>query len=111
MVHLVFCISVWTLIFTFLSWRFIVIVKQAVNYLKRLHEIPCDKCAYFTGDYRLKCTVNPIGAMSEQAIGCRDFLYDNRQNTCNACKAMNLRNNTKKKEKYSYDAYSANIRR
>ena len=108
MVHLVFCISIWTIIFALLSWRFIVITIKAVNHLKRLHQIPCDKCAYFTGDYRLKCTVNPIGAMSEQAIGCRDFMYDNRQKACNGCSATNLRKNTPKK--YSYDAYSANIR-
>ncbi|WP_319421442.1 hypothetical protein [Pleurocapsa sp. FMAR1] len=86
MLHLVLCFSVWTLIFTFLCWRSLTIIKQAVSYLKRLHQIPCDKCVYFTRDYRLKCTVNPSIAMSESAIGCRDFLYDNQRSICNGCK-------------------------
>lgn len=75
MLHLVLCFIVWTLIFTLLFWRLIAIARQAVEHLQRLHQIPCNKCAYFTGDYRLKCTVNPTVAMSETAIGCRDFLY------------------------------------
>jgi hypothetical protein len=73
MLHLVLCITVWTLIFTYISWRTIAIARKAVNHLQRLHQIPCNKCAYFTGDYRLKCTVHPTIAMSENAIGCRDF--------------------------------------
>lgn len=74
MLHLVLCFTVWALIFTFLGWRLIEIAKQAVNHLKRLHQIPCCNCAYYTGDHRLKCTVNPVVAMSETAIGCRDFI-------------------------------------
>ena len=98
MVHLVFCIIVWTFIFSFLSWRFIVIATRGIHHLKRLHQIPCDKCAYFTGDYRLKCTVNPLAAMSETAIDCRDFLYEDRQKVCGA---MDQYSNVKKKEKHS----------
>ena len=89
MVHFVLCFSVWTLIFTCLFWRSLTIIKQAIFHLKRLHQIPCDKCAYFTGDYRLKCTVNPMMAMSEKAIGCRDFLYDDRRHhPCRGCVEM-----------------------
>lgn len=73
MLHLFLCFSVWTLIFVFLCWRLIAIAMQANNHLQQLHRIPCSKCDYFTGDYRLKCTVNPIVAMSEAAIDCRDF--------------------------------------
>ncbi|MEL6502674.1 MAG: hypothetical protein AAFQ23_14990, partial [Cyanobacteria bacterium J06623_1] len=64
MIRLVLCFSVWTIIFTGLSLRLVVVIKKAIEHLQRLHQIPCDKCAYFTGDYRLKCTVNPVAAMS-----------------------------------------------
>ncbi|MEO1006099.1 MAG: hypothetical protein AAFW67_09670 [Cyanobacteria bacterium J06638_38] len=102
MLHLVLCFSVWTLIFTWLSWRLFTIVKQGINHLQRLHQVPCSKCAYFTGDYRLKCTVNPTVAMSETAIGCRDFIYgNNRTFSCSNCTTTNQCGNSKKQEKYS----------
>ncbi len=100
MLHLALCFSVWTLVFFCLFWRSLTIIKQAVNHLKRLHQIPCNRCAYFTGDYRLKCTVNPLIAMSETAIGCRDFVYDNRASACSGCMAKKQCSNTKKKQKY-----------
>ena len=97
--HLLLCFCVWTLIFSCLFWRLIAIAKQAIQHLQRLHQIPCDKCAYFTGDYRLKCTVNPMVAMSEQAIGCRDFLHDRQRSMCNGC--QNQCSDTRKIDKYS----------
>jgi hypothetical protein len=107
MLHLALCVSVWTLVSTVLFWRIIAIAKKAVNHLQRLHQIPCSNCAYFTGDYRLKCTVNPIVAMSETAIGCRDFTArtsfpeSNGQKMvfhgCLSCqKPINLQNKAKK---------------
>ncbi len=97
--YLVLCFSVWTLIFTCLFWRLIAIAQQAIAHLQRLHQIPCNKCVYFTGDYRLKCTVNPIVAMSETAIGCRDFLHDDRRSMCNSC--QHQCSDTRKISKYS----------
>jgi hypothetical protein len=41
--------------------------------LKKLHQIPCDRCIFFTGEYQLKCTVHPYKAFQEEAIGCRDY--------------------------------------
>jgi hypothetical protein len=41
--------------------------------LQRLHQIPCHRCVFFTGEYNLKCTVHPSKALSEEAIGCRDY--------------------------------------
>ena len=41
--------------------------------LRRMHQVPCSRCMYFTGDYNLKCSVRPCDALTEQAIGCRDF--------------------------------------
>ncbi len=40
---------------------------------KRLHQIPCSHCRFFTGNYLLKCTVHPDTALSEAAIQCRDY--------------------------------------
>jgi hypothetical protein len=47
--------------------------KQGVEQVKRLHQIPCYKCDFFTNDFRLKCTLHPIKACSEEALGCIDF--------------------------------------
>ena len=66
-------------------------LRQGINTLKRLHRIPCDRCVFFTEDYRLKCTVRPIEALTEDAIDCRDFepapsYYSPRTNrSCTAC--------------------------
>lgn len=48
-------------------------LQDGVARLKRLHQIPCSRCAYFTGDYRLKCTVHPCKALTEDALDCRDY--------------------------------------
>ncbi len=47
--------------------------KQGIETIKTLHQIPCSKCAFFTGSYQLKCTVNPKTALTEEAIGCSDY--------------------------------------
>lgn len=51
--------------------------QQGITYVKRLHKIPCSRCTFFTGDYRLKCTVNPDNALTETAINCRDYEPNN----------------------------------
>lgn len=50
-----------------------VAVHDGMRRLQRLHQVPCSRCTFFTGDYRLKCTVHPCKALSEEAIGCLDF--------------------------------------
>jgi hypothetical protein len=47
--------------------------RDGLKVSQRLHQIPCTQCRFFTGDYHLKCTVNPSTALTETAIGCRDF--------------------------------------
>lgn len=64
--------SAWSLVFL-LVWSVFKTGSQGINHLKKLHEVPCSGCAFFTNDYRLKCTVHPCKALSEEAIGCRDF--------------------------------------
>ncbi|MEM8613340.1 MAG: hypothetical protein AAGF93_15070 [Cyanobacteria bacterium P01_H01_bin.105] len=57
----------------FCLWQVLHTLREGTNYVRRLHQIPCSRCAYFTGDYRLKCTVNPMSALTEEAIGCTDY--------------------------------------
>ena len=58
-------------------------LKKGASHVKRLHQIPCHNCDFFTNDYRLKCTVNPMKACTEEAIGCHDF--ELKTSCCNAC--------------------------
>jgi len=47
--------------------------RDGISYVKRIHQIPCPDCQFFTGDYQLKCALHPNSALSEEAIGCADF--------------------------------------
>ncbi len=72
----------WTMvIFSILS--FFLMLIQGTKHLKKLHKIPCSDCDFFTNDYRLKCTIHPYKACSEEAIGCIDF--EVKTVNCNAC--------------------------
>ncbi|MGL5940117.1 MAG: hypothetical protein ACRC2S_06970 [Waterburya sp.] len=55
------------------TWSLASFIMDAVARAKEMHQIPCTKCRFFTGDYRLKCTTNPHIANTEQAIGCPDY--------------------------------------
>jgi hypothetical protein len=66
-----FCCT-WSFII-FCVWSACRVTIRGKNYLKTLHQIPCSRCAFFTNDHRLKCTVNPYEAGTESAIHCRDF--------------------------------------
>ncbi len=65
-----FCIS--ALLALFLCSVFLA-AKDGFERLRRLHQVPCSQCAFFTGDYNLKCTVRPCAALTEDAIDCLDF--------------------------------------
>ncbi len=65
-------ICAWSLVFLFV-WSTFKTTREGLHYVNKLHQIPCSGCAFFTNDYRLKCTVNPITALSEDAINCCDF--------------------------------------
>ncbi|WP_413165687.1 hypothetical protein ACL6C3_04420 [Capilliphycus salinus ALCB114379] len=71
-VRLLYSISALGLTALFI-WSLQQAFRDGIHHLKRLHSIPCSRCAYFTGDYRLKCTVNPKMALTEEALGCRDY--------------------------------------
>ncbi|MEM7591221.1 MAG: hypothetical protein AAF383_06825 [Cyanobacteria bacterium P01_A01_bin.83] len=57
------------------TWSLAGFVVDVIAQAKRMHQIPCTKCRFFTGDYRLKCTVNPSFANTEKAIGCSDYRH------------------------------------
>lgn len=73
LLHLLLCpLLIWLVsVGFFLSVCFA--VEDGFVRLRRLHQIPCSHCAFFTGDYRLKCTVHPCKALSEDAIDCLDY--------------------------------------
>jgi hypothetical protein len=55
------------------SWSLISCILDVIAQAKKMHQIPCTNCRFFTGDYRLKCTINPSVANTEQAIDCTDY--------------------------------------
>ncbi len=69
----IFFISFWLFLMIVFSFTVVRAFKKGAEQLKKLHQIPCYKCDFFTNDYRLKCTVHPTIACSEEALGCTDF--------------------------------------
>ncbi|QHG18320.1 hypothetical protein [Nostoc sp. ATCC 53789] len=47
--------------------------RDSVTTAKLMHQIPCTGCQFFTDNYRLKCTVRPSIANTEEAINCLDY--------------------------------------
>ncbi|WP_292847934.1 hypothetical protein [Nostoc sp. NMS8] len=47
--------------------------RDSVATAKLMHQIPCTGCQFFTDNYRLKCTVRPSIANTEEAINCLDY--------------------------------------
>ena len=47
--------------------------RYSVTTAKQMHQIPCSGCQFFTDNYRLKCTVRPSIANTEEAINCSDY--------------------------------------
>lgn len=54
-------------------WSLWSAARDSVDIAKQMHQIPCANCQFFTADYRLKCTVHPSRANTEEAIDCGDF--------------------------------------
>ncbi|MCW5314797.1 hypothetical protein GTQ43_13580 [Nostoc sp. KVJ3] len=63
------------------AWTVIILVvfslcavaRDSVTIAKQMHQIPCTGCQFFTDNYRLKCTVRPSIANTEEAINCSDY--------------------------------------
>jgi hypothetical protein len=62
----------WSLV-AMLVLNLVAMVRQGLTNVRKMHRIPCANCRYATENYRLKCSVRPIEAFSEQAISCQDF--------------------------------------
>lgn len=58
------------------AWGIWSAMRDGVQRAQQMHQIPCAGCQYFSGNYLLKCPIHPKEALSEAAIGCRDFESD-----------------------------------
>ncbi|NET00677.1 MAG: hypothetical protein F6K61_08890 [Sphaerospermopsis sp. SIO1G1] len=64
-----------------LAWTMIILIlvnmwtatQDTIKTAQKMHQIPCHKCQFFTNNYRLKCTIHPSAANTEEAIGCKDY--------------------------------------
>lgn len=56
-----------------LIWTLVGAAYSAVKRGQTMHKIPCPNCQFFTNDHRLKCTIQPMIANTEQAISCQDY--------------------------------------
>ncbi|MEH2104930.1 hypothetical protein [Nostoc sp.] len=63
------------------AWTVIILIvlslcaaaQDSLATAKQMHQIPCTGCQFFTDNYRLKCTVRPSIANTEEAIDCSDY--------------------------------------
>lgn len=65
-------VCAWSLVIL-AAWSMWSAAKDGIATAQQMHQIPCTGCQYFTDDYRLKCTVNPSIANTEEAIECTDY--------------------------------------
>ncbi|HYW18977.1 MAG TPA: hypothetical protein VE956_06600 [Nodularia sp. (in: cyanobacteria)] len=65
-------VAAWTVIILFV-WSLFSAARDGVTTAKQMHQIPCANCQFFTNNYRLKCTVHPSTASTEEAIHCCDY--------------------------------------
>ncbi|NEQ31511.1 MAG: hypothetical protein F6K04_10970 [Leptolyngbya sp. SIO4C5] len=65
-------IFAWSIIFLGL-WSLLAAGRDGLANARRMHQIPCADCRYFTNQHQLKCPVHPCQALSEAAIDCPDF--------------------------------------
>jgi hypothetical protein len=66
-------VLIWIPLFLCFIAALLFALNDGVKQLRRLHQIPCDRCLYNTGSPYLRCPVHPLAAFSEDAIYCRDF--------------------------------------
>ncbi|MDY6784433.1 MAG: hypothetical protein SW833_18105 [Cyanobacteriota bacterium] len=56
-----------------LGWSLVSAIRDTLKRGQLMHAVPCSKCQFFTNDHRLKCTIDPLRANTEQAIGCLNY--------------------------------------
>ncbi len=68
-----FCpLVIWLVLLCFFCAIFFAI-QDGFLYLRKLHQIPCNRCSFYTGETCLKCTIHPYKAFTEEAISCEDW--------------------------------------
>ena len=72
-------IGAWTLMIL-VVWGLWSAARDTVATAKKMRQIPCPGCQFFTADYRLKCTVHPSVANTEEAIDCIDYQPKSKNN-------------------------------
>ena len=70
-------IGIWAVLMSFVL-ALLLAVEDGIKQLRRLHQIPCHRCQYYTGSHYLKCPVHPMNAFSEDAIACADYALATR---------------------------------
>ena len=63
---------IWLVLLCFFCAIFFAI-EDGYLYLRQLHQIPCDRCSFHTGETCLKCTVHPYKAFTVEAVSCEDW--------------------------------------
>lgn len=77
-----FCpVAIWAVLLSFFL-AVLFALQDGIQRLRRLHQIPCDRCRYYTGNQHRRCPVNPLAAFAEEAIHCRDYEAASRQPNC-----------------------------
>ena len=66
-------------IFFIISKKWTVARNKRVVNIKKLNQVPCKNCQYFSGNHYLKCAVHPAIAFTEDAIDCSDYCPQNDQ--------------------------------
>jgi hypothetical protein len=65
-------LTAWILLYLIISNLFFA-ARDLSKTVKLMHQIPCTNCQFFVNDSRLKCTVRPAIANTEEAINCYDY--------------------------------------
>lgn len=65
-------LGIWAMVLVFVL-AILLAVSDGTQRLRRLHQVPCFRCQYYTNSPYLKCPVRPLDAGSEAAFCCTDY--------------------------------------
>ena len=65
-------LGIWAMVLVFVL-AILLAVSDGIQRLRRLHQVPCFRCQYYTNSPYLKCPVRPLDAGSEAALRCTDY--------------------------------------
>jgi hypothetical protein len=67
------CFGVAWLFVGLIAWSVWSLIRDALTSAKKMHQIPCAHCQFFTNSHYLKCPIHPTSALSLDAINCPDY--------------------------------------